>query len=138
MIKFNYLFDSFKIENETVIKNWIKNTVSNEGKLLGEVQYVFCSDEYLLEINRKYLNHDYLTDIITFPLTESETLITAEIYISIDRVKDNSTKFNSSLTNELNRVIIHGVLHLCGYDDLTEEEKKIMRRKEDYYLNLLQ
>jgi probable rRNA maturation factor len=103
---------------------------------LGELQYVFCSDTYLLDINRQFLDHDYYTDIITFDLSEPNQPINAEIYISVDRVRDNAREFNSSVQKELHRVIFHGALHLCGYEDKTRKDELEMRKMEDKYLNL--
>jgi len=127
----------FNIENWDKYKRWIKETIEKEKVIPGDIRYIFCSDEYLLEVNRKFLNHDYYTDIVTFPLSEKEEIITGEIYISVDRIKENAGINNVDFENELARVIIHGVLHLLGYDDLNEDEKREMRAKENYYLNLL-
>ena len=127
----------FNIENWDKYKRWIKETIEREKVIPGDIQYIFCSDEYLLEVNRKFLNHDYYTDIVTFPLSEKDEIITGEIYISVDRIKENAGINNVDFENELARVIIHGVLHLIGYDDLNEDEKREMRAKENYYLNLL-
>ena len=104
--------------------------------MLGDLNYIFCSDEYLLERNIKYLGHDTLTDIITFNYCEGK-IINSDIMISIDRVKENSTIFENTFLDELHRVMIHGVLHLIGYDDQNEKEKQIMKEKEDFYLKKL-
>ncbi|WP_159521229.1 rRNA maturation RNase YbeY [Sunxiuqinia indica] len=114
-------------------EDWIKNTILNEGKQSGEISFVFCSDDYLLDINRQYLDHDYYTDIITFDYVEG-SLISGDIFISIDRVKENADVFKVSFENELNRIIIHGVLHLLGYKDKDLKQKEVMTGKEDYYL----
>lgn len=114
-------------------RTWIINTIKSEGKIAGEISFIFCSDDYLLEINRQYLNHDYYTDIITFDYVENE-IISGDIFISIDRVKENASEFKLSFQNELNRIMIHGVLHLIGYKDKEEDEKVLMTTKEDYYL----
>lgn len=114
---------------------WIKEVVSLESRSVGEISFVFCSDSYLLEVNRKYLNHDYFTDIITFDYV-SDNEITGDIFISVDRVLENSKQFESSFDMELRRVMVHGILHLVGYKDKTSEEKKLMTAKEDFYLNL--
>ena len=114
-------------------EDWIKNTILNEGKQSGEISFVFCSDDYLLDINRQYLDHDYYTDIITFDYVEGN-LISGDIFISIDRVKENADVFKVSFENELNRIIIHGVLHLLGYKDKDSKQKEVMTGKEDYYL----
>jgi rRNA maturation RNase YbeY len=118
------------------IKNWVTNTIKNEGFELGELSYNFCTDEHLLQLNTTHLNHDFYTDIITFELNENKTII-GDIYISIDRVKDNAKQNDKTFSNELKRVIIHGTLHLCGYKDKTKKDATLMREKEDYYLSLL-
>jgi probable rRNA maturation factor len=118
------------------ISAWIEATVEKEGKKLGSISYVFCSDDYLHKINMEYLEHDTLTDIITFPYNENP--IEGDIFISIDRVSDNASDLKISFEKELNRVLIHGVLHLCGYRDETDEEEAQMRQKEDIYLELLE
>jgi probable rRNA maturation factor len=123
-------------KNRNIIREWIKKTIQKEGYKLNILNYNFCTDEKLLEINKEFLQHDYYTDIITFQLSEDKN-ITGDIYISLDRVKENA-KFNkTTYTNELMRVIIHGVLHLCGYKDKTTKDQKLMREKEDYYISLL-
>ncbi|WP_321286616.1 rRNA maturation RNase YbeY [uncultured Sunxiuqinia sp.] len=114
-------------------EDWIRNTILNEGKQSGEISFIFCSDDYLLDINRQYLDHDYYTDIITFDYVEGN-LISGDIFISIDRVKENADVFKVSFENELNRIIIHGVLHLLGYKDKDSTQKEVMTGKEDYYL----
>lgn len=126
---------SIKIKNKLNIKRWIKATIFAEHKTLGELNYVFCSDEYLHEMNVEYLNHDTLTDIITFDNSEVEDEITGDIFISVDRVVDNAKKFEVSTEDELHRVMVHGVLHLIGYKDKKKEEKETMRFKENFYLN---
>ena len=132
-ISFHYE-TNFLLENTESFIKWIKNVISEENKELGEVNYIFCDDKYLLEKNIKYLDHDTLTDIITFNYCEGD-IISSDIMISIDRVMENSSIFENSFSEELNRVMIHGILHLIGYNDKTEEEKEIMRKKEDYYVN---
>lgn len=114
---------------------WILNTVEAEGYELNRLDIVFCSDEFLLEINRNHLDHDYYTDIITFPLNDNPLI--AEIYISIDRVQENAAGLNISFEDELHRVMIHGVLHLCGYDDHEEDDIRVIRKKEENYLRIL-
>jgi len=126
----------FDLDNQTEVLKWINKTISNEGKSTGEISYIFCSDNYLHKINLEHLNHDTLTDIITFNYCEDE-LINSDIFISIDRVKENAKEFKTTFNNELFRVMIHGVLHLLGYDDKTDSDKKTMRLKEDFYLSLL-
>lgn len=114
-------------------KKWIKNTISKEGSQPGDISFIFCSDDYLLEINRQYLDHDYYTDIITFDYVQGD-LISGDIFISVDRVRENAATFGVSFLNELNRIVIHGVLHLLGYKDKEPEEKELMTTKEDTYL----
>jgi probable rRNA maturation factor len=127
----------FSIENEQEISSWILSTFHKESITKEiELSIIFCNDDALLEINKQFLNHDYYTDIITFPIEETNTFFEAELYISIDRVKENAQDLSKPFQNELNRVIIHGVLHLCGYGDKTPEEIKIMRLKEDFYIKL--
>lgn len=126
----------FQLENEQKLIDWINSTIQHEEKSATEITYVFCSDEYLYQMNLDYLNHDTYTDIITFDYTEN-SFVSGDIFISIDRVKENAIKFNTTFLNELSRVIIHGVLHLAGYKDKTTEQKQVMRSKEDFYLTLL-
>ncbi len=116
-------------------KTWIKETIITEGKTLGALNYVFCSDEYLHKMNVEFLQHDTLTDIITFDQSEIENKIDGDIFISVDRVKENAKKFNSEYNDELNRVMIHGALHLIGYKDKKKSDQELMRSKEDYYLS---
>lgn len=125
----------FQLENEQQIIDWIKNTIQQEAKSATEISYIFCTDEYLYQMNLAYLNHDTYTDIITFDYTE-KSVVSGDIFISIDRVKENAIKFKTTFKNELSRVIIHGVLHLLGYKDKTPEQKQVMRSKEDFYLTL--
>tara|TARA_B100000401_G_C52778034_1_gene706726 strand:+ start:897 stop:1310 length:414 start_codon:yes stop_codon:yes gene_type:complete len=113
--------------------SFISNILISEKKTEGDVVLIFCSDEYLLEINKKHLNHNYYTDIITFDYCV-ENIVSGDLYISIDRVKENAKTFNDSFINELSRVVIHGVLHLCGYNDKTEADQKNMRNLENKYL----
>jgi rRNA maturation RNase YbeY len=110
---------------------WIEAVALGYGKRIGELYYYFCSDEKLLEINRERLGHDFYTDIVTFPLTDCETVLSSEFCISVDRIKENAVTFGRSFESELHRVIIHGVLHLIGFDDHTDEEEKVMREKEE-------
>jgi probable rRNA maturation factor len=123
-----------KIKNKLAIKKWLKYTVENEKQTLEELNYIFCSDEYLLEMNVSYLNHDTLTDIITFDNSESEFTIVGDIFISVDRVKENAETFGVSFEDELHRVMVHGALHLLGYKDKKKDEKEKMRERENYYL----
>ena len=125
---------SFTLKNKKKIREWILLTTQEENKYLGNISYIFCTDEYLLGINERYLTADYLTDIITFDYTE-DTMISGDILISIERVKENAKIFKTKYEEELLRVIIHGILHLCGYKDKTKKNRKLMKKKEDYYLN---
>lgn len=123
-------------KQEEEIQQWINQTILQESnKEPGTLSIVFCSDEYLLDMNTRYLDHDYYTDIITFPYQSSP--LTADLYVSTDRVRENAKKMNQEYSTELFRVIIHGILHLCGYDDKTPEEEKEMRTKENQYLQVL-
>lgn len=121
------------LDRRKLLKKRIEDLFKKEGKILGSLNYIFCSDNELLKINRQYLNHDYFTDIITFNLSEDQSII-GEVYISIERVRDNAKNLNVSIKSELLRVIIHGALHLCGYLDKTVAEKKLMRQLENQYL----
>jgi len=134
MISFNYESD-FSLDNEEVYADWISNVIQSENKNIGEISYIFCDDEYLLEINKQYLNHDYYTDIISFDYTEAD-VISGDIFVSIDRVKENALDFGVSFDNELKRVIIHGVLHFCGFKDKSKEEEETMRFKEEEKINM--
>ncbi len=129
MLNFNYE-DDFVLNDESIFSNWIQKVIISENKQLGEVNYIFCNDEYLLDINKKYLNHDYYTDIISFDYSVGNEL-NGDIFISIDRVKENAQDFKVSFQEELQRVIIHGILHYCGYKDKTEHDELLMREKED-------
>lgn len=131
----NFYFEDieeFQLDQLKTIE-WIKSSIQKEGKNTSEISFIFCSDDYLLDINRQYLDHDYYTDIITFDYVEGDD-VSGDVFISIDRVRENAETFQVSLQNELNRIIIHGVLHLLGYKDKEADEKKIMTGKEDYYL----
>lgn len=127
----------FTLPNKGKIRGWIKEIILREKKELGNLNFIFCKDSYLNEINIKYLNHDTLTDIITFDLSEKPNQISGDIFISIERVIDNSKTFKSSISSELNRVLSHGILHLIGYNDQNTKDALIIRKKEDYYLSLL-
>jgi rRNA maturation RNase YbeY len=134
MITIN-LKNDFTLDNEKSVLKWIEFVLHLENKELGEINYVFCNDEHLLKINTKELGHNTLTDIISLDYTVSD-LISGDIYISTERIIDNAALFDVNFSDELHRVMIHGVLHYCGYNDKTTKEKKIMRSKEDYYLSL--
>lgn len=112
---------------------WLKDIILSEEKKLGEINYIFCDDEYLLKVNQDYLQHDYYTDIITFDYVKGKT-ISGEIFVSLQRISDNASTLSKDYEEELRRVLAHGVLHLCGYKDKSKEEEKEMRRKEDHYL----
>ncbi len=117
-------------------KIWLQKVIRNEGKVPGDISYIFCDDAYMLERNNAFLNHDTYTDIITFDECIGN-VVAGSILISVDRVRENATKFGKSFENELLRVVVHGTLHLCGYKDKSEEEAKLMRQKEDESLALL-
>ena len=127
----------FELAKPDILTEWIQSIIEREGCTLHQASYIFCSDEYLYNLNQEYLNHDTYTDIITFPYTEPP-LIEGDVFISIDRVKDNARQFGVPFEQELHRVMIHGILHLCGYPDKSPEEKKHMREKEEEALKLLQ
>jgi probable rRNA maturation factor len=126
---------TFKLPKKKQTKDWIKNVIYNNKKICGVISYVFCNDSFLLDLNKTYLNHTTLTDIITFDNTEGNS-VSGEIYISIERVKENSLLYKQSFTDELNRVMIHGILHLLGNKDKSPEEKSAMRKKEEDCLSL--
>lgn len=116
--------------------SWLKSVIDSEGKITGEITFIFCSDAYLLEINKKFLNHDYFTDIITFDYVE-ENSISGDIFISTERISENAIEFLTTFENELNRILVHGVLHLLGYKDKNRKDKFAMTAKEDYYIKVL-
>jgi rRNA maturation RNase YbeY len=126
---------SFKLQNKILYKKWIQFFTRQLGKKIGEVNYIFCTDEYLHDLNVKYLNHDTLTDIITFDYSEKE-ILNGDIFISVERVKENSEEFKNNFQEEMKRVIAHGVLHLSGFKDKKKEDKAIMRNQEDRALEL--
>lgn len=134
MISFNYETD-FELENEEAFENWIIDIVDSEASAVGEINYVFCDDEYLHKINVEYLNHDTLTDIISFDYTVGN-LIQGDIFISIERVKDNAADFKVDFEEELKRVMAHGVLHYCGYKDKSDDDAVLMRQKEEEKIKL--
>ena len=127
---------TYKLKNKTAVRQWITETIQAEGFKLKELTYVFCSDSYLLQINQQYLDHDTYTDIITFDNSEIANTIIGDIFISIDRIRENALKFSTTEADELHRVIIHGALHLLGYTDKSTPARKKMTIKEDFYLNL--
>ena len=134
MIAFNNEIE-FTLDNQDKLSQWIIQTIEKEGFKSGELNYIFCSDDQLLEKNIEFLNHNTFTDVISFDYTMGK-LVSGDIFISIDRVTENAKTFYTSFRDELNRVMIHGILHYCGYKDKTEEDKSLMRSKEDYYLSL--
>ena len=135
-IHFFYEDVDFHFANIRKTKAWLKDVFKTENKRLRELNYIFCSDGFLAGVNLQYLHHNTLTDIITFDTSEDVRFIAGEIFISLDRVKENALKFRASFEEELHRVMVHGVLHLVGYSDKTSQQKKIMRKKEDAYLSL--
>jgi rRNA maturation RNase YbeY len=133
MIDFNFEDVSFDLPDKDALVSWIKSAIENEQKKMGNITYIFCSDEYLWNMNKQFLNHDYYTDIITFDYVK-DNVISGDLFISYDRIKDNAEKFNVLRETELLRVMIHGVLHLVGYDDLTDEDEIEIHKREDFYL----
>ncbi|UOU99339.1 rRNA maturation RNase YbeY [Chryseobacterium daecheongense] len=131
MIQFFY--ENLPESVNTEYTKWLEDLILTEGKKLGEINYIFCDDEYLLKVNQDYLQHDYYTDIITFDYVKGKT-ISGEIFVSLQRISDNASTLSKNYEEELRRVLGHGILHLCGYKDKTEEEEREMRRKEDVYL----
>lgn len=134
MISFNYESD-FNLEQEDVYASWIETIIESENKILGEISYIFCDDDYLHTINMQYLNHDTLTDIISFDYTEGD-IISGDIFVSIERVIDNAKDFNVPFDEELKRVLAHGVLHYCGYKDKSDADALVMRSKEEEKIKL--
>lgn len=132
MIEFHTEHD-FMLEDQEAYRTWILEVVASEQKEVGEINYIFCDDEYLHKINVEFLDHDTFTDIISFDYTVGD-LLSGDIYISVDRVKENALIFKTSFEKELRRVMVHGILHYCGYKDKLEEERAEMRSKEDFYL----
>ena len=133
MIAFEYL-ETEEITEINQNKKWLNQVISNEAKEEGDITYIFCYDDYLLEKNIRFLNHNTLTDVITFDYCEGNS-VSGDIFISIERVKENSEVFKVDFLTELNRVMVHGLLHLLGYKDKTERESNLMRKKENYYLS---
>jgi rRNA maturation RNase YbeY len=134
-----YIFNEdveFTLQDQAGTINWIQNVLYDESFVDENINYIFCSDKYLHELNLEYLDHDTLTDIITFDNSEAEGNIEADIFISIDRVRENATHLNKPMEEELHRVMIHGLLHIMGYGDKTDSEKQVMREKEDACLSL--
>jgi rRNA maturation RNase YbeY len=135
MISFNYE-TTFSLEHEARLTEWLKDVIKSEGFKYDAINYVFCDDDYLHKLNVEFLKHDTLTDIISFDYSVGK-IIQGDIFISVDRVKENALDFDVSFNQEIHRVIVHGILHYCGYKDKSEEDTKRMRAKEDFYLNRL-
>ena len=134
MIEFTFV-GKFQVDDQDKIVDWVHFVLDEEGKELGEINYILCDDDYLHEINVKTLKHNTLTDIISFDYTIG-TVVSGDIYISYERVRENAGNLSVTFKDELHRVMIHGILHYCGYNDKEEEDKMMMRSKEDYYLSL--
>lgn len=138
MAKINFFTEdiTYNLKGKTAIRKWMQETITAEGYQLAELNFIFCSDEYLLRVNQDFLKHDYYTDVITFDNSEELKTILGDIFISIDRVKDNAQQNNATIHDELCRIMIHGTLHLLGYRDKTKKAKTEMTAKEDFYLAL--
>ncbi len=135
-VNFHFEKTRVSLKNRRDLKEFMIELVTQEKKELSNLNYIFCQDKDLLRINRKYLNHDFYTDVITFDLSSSAQEIFADIYISVDRVRENAKAIKCSLEEELHRVMFHGLLHLCGYNDKSASQRNLMRTKESFYLNL--
>lgn len=135
MISYYTQDTDFVFKGKQFNNKWLRMVAESEIKRIGDISIIFCSDNYILDVNMKYLQHDYFTDIITFDYCEKD-ILSGDLFISIDTVRDNAEFYKTEFNDELNRVIVHGLLHLIGYDDHTPEEQKIMREKENYYLEL--
>lgn len=132
----HYFFENIEeIQLPENTTEWVEQLIQTEGKKTGEINYIFCDDEYLLKINQDFLNHDYYTDIITFDYVKGKT-ISGDIFVSLTRISDNATTLSDNFEKELVRVLAHGVLHLCGYKDKSDDEAKKMREKEDFYIKM--
>lgn len=132
----NYFFENIEEkEIQPKISEWLENLIISEEKKPGTINYIFCDDEHLLQVNRDFLQHDYYTDIITFDYVKGKT-ISGDIFVSLPRISDNASTLSKNPEEEFRRVLAHGILHLCGYKDKTEDEQREMRSKEDFYLNL--
>ena len=134
MISFNYETD-FQLDDEALFSDWISRVLLSENKKEGDINYIFCDDEFILNINKQYLDHDYYTDIISFDYSVGNELH-GDVFVSVERVMENAEDFNVTFEEELRRVIIHGILHYCGYKDKSEEDEKLMRNKEDEKIKL--
>jgi len=136
MIIFHNQVIGFKLKEKEKTRKWLKAVIANEKKEFRQIDIILCSDDYLRALNKKYLSHDYFTDVISFNYTEADIKISGDIFISLDRVRENAQKFEKEEDEELRRVMVHGVLHLLGYNDVNRSEKEIMQENEDFYLNL--
>ena len=136
-MSYGFFYDStpFRLRNKSRYSRWLEKVIASEKKKQGEINYIFCSDPVILRLNKQFLKHNYYTDIITFDYSVKD-VISGEIYVSADTVSYNALKFKSAPAQEMRRVMVHGVLHLCGYKDKSERDKETMRNKEDFYLNL--
>lgn len=135
MISYFFEDTDFVFKSKTLTNKWLKLVAESEIRRIGQISIIFCSDNYILDVNQKYLQHDYFTDIITFDYCEGDSL-SGDLFISVDSVKENSIEYGTDFKDELNRVIVHGLLHLIGYDDHNDVDIAQMRKKEDYYLSL--
>lgn len=126
---------SFKLKDRLLNNRWLKLVAESEVRKIGDINIIFCSDPYILDVNIKYLGHDYFTDIITFDYCEGN-LLSGDLFVSIDTVRENALYYGTDFENELNRVMVHGILHLIGYDDHNDDDIAVMRSKEDYYLKI--
>ncbi|MCQ2114768.1 MAG: rRNA maturation RNase YbeY [Bacteroidales bacterium] len=135
MISYFFEDTDFIFKSKVLTRKWLKLVAESEIRRIGDINVIFCSDNYILDINQRYLQHDYFTDIITFDYCEGEFL-SGDLFISVDSVRENSIEYGTEFPDELNRVIVHGVLHLIGYDDHCDEDIAMMRKKENYYLSL--
>src|SRR5262249_25182625 len=136
IIHFFFQDPSTQLRNRQNLKAFILLLLKKEKREIETLNYVFCTDQYLLQLNRKYLNHDFYTDTVSFELSKKGEPINGEIYISLDRVRENAKNLGVSFKSEIHRVMFHGLLHLCGYEDKNEKQRKLMRSKEDLYLHL--
>ncbi len=136
-IHFFFEETDFNLKRRQTLREWLRDCCINEARKPGFINYIFCSDEYLLNINKQYLDHHYYTDIITFDQSDRPVFVDADIFISVDRAKDQANDFEVSFNEEIHRLMIHGLLHLLGYDDKSSADKQLMTEKEDYYLSLL-
>ena len=135
MVRYFCQDTKFNFKDKLANNRWLKFTAGSELKKIGDINVIFCSDNYILDVNMKYLQHDYFTDIITFDYCEGDTL-SGDLFISVDSVRENAIEYGTQFDEEIHRVIVHGLLHLIGYDDHTPQEQKTMREKENYYLSL--